>query len=615
VRHTVYFQRIGPANFSYAWLLSLGSRVVAWKIELPPALARRFERFAAYDELARDEKLALQEECFEVWRSKLLPRLVERTRCSAVLDGRTIDFSRNVLQHYGVEFEQVFLLARAAQRQHDRSGTPWHVACAWPLASLGRAVLDDCLPAGALHHSRLNARLDALHAWFAAGRHWLSGLVKYVRCVGSSRARPAERGELFWRGISPDEVPETDHRLNCGWAVQYSRAAPPDSLYFLPRRSTPAQQKYLQRHGLKYVEPGGEYGRAGILDGLHALWRSAVEFGRGIVADEPAIGALRASFAARAFIWSKVVRRCAPRACLTTTSDSWPEAPEVAVLKAHGVKSVIWSYSANSLRFASHYREFRDVSVERSILIADEFWVWNDAFREWLERRQLPVNGKSIAVVKQGAMMCGDAAHLQRAPADARRMLGLEPRRPVISVFDVSAVSEAWQRRNLGISPRMELEYAEAFFAGIATVMERFPGITIALKLKRSLSDRSRAYPRSLLELVRPDRRWLAEGRLTLLDPGIDPYLPIAVGDAAIGMAFTSPVLLSIASGRGGIYFDPLELAASPAERAYLALTVQRVEDLIDRVDAWVNRSQPPRELPLERLLPRLDAVDFSRVG
>ena len=615
MRPTVYFQRIGLTNFPYAWLLSLGNRVVAWKIELPGFLARRFARFEAYDLFSRDEKLKLQEDCFDLWRQILLPQLAQHKRCTVMLNGKKIDFSKNLWQLYGVEFERLFLLVQAVQREHAASQqTTWRIVCAWPLSTLGHALLEQCFPGATPKRSTLNDCLDALHEWLLTVGHWYRGLRGFCAGFGGPRL-PLARGKLFWLGISPQEVPDADHRLNCAWAAQYEHIAPAAALYFLPQRTNPAQRRYLERHGIAWVEPGGEYRLVSAGDGLHALWRALIESLRGLLIDAPGVGAYRARFAARSLIWAKVLRRCAPRAYLTTTSASWPERPELAVLKAYRVKSVIWAYSANSLRFASHYAGFRDVSVERSILIADEFWTWNEAFRDWLQKRQMSVGGDQIAVSTQGAMMCGDVGHLRLAPSEARRLLGLQQAGLMISVFDVPAVSRAWKLRFLGTTPTMELDYSEAFFAGIRAVLERFPEVTIALKLKRGLSEPSRAFPPALLELARADGRWLKQGRLVMLDTEIDPYLPIAIGDAAIGMAFTSPVLVALASGRGGIYYDPLQLAGCPSEPSYRAATVQNLEQLLSHVAGWIRGDKRTPDSALARVLPRLGLVDFSRLN
>jgi len=163
-------------------------------------------------------------------------------------------------------------------------------------------------------------------------------------------------------------------------------------------------------------------------------------------------------------------------------------------------------------------------------------------------------------------------------------------------------------------TPALELDYAEAFFSAVKTLLQRFPDVAIAIKLKREFTDPHRAFPSALLELAHSDSIWLRQGRLLILNTSIDPFLPVAICDAAIGMAFTSPVLAAISCGRHGIYYDPLGYAACPSEPAFRHITLRSPEQLFERVSEWLRGESRPLDPSVARLVPPPGPVDFTRI-
>jgi polysaccharide biosynthesis PFTS motif protein len=241
--------------------------------------------------------------------------------------------------------------------------------------------------------------------------------------------------------------------------------------------------------------------------------------------------------------------------------------------------------------------------VYRSFFVADEYWTWNRAVAEWLERIQIGLISDSTQFRAIGANMCGNREYLQLSSADARRMIGMPEAHFVIGVFDVPALSNDWMEHAAGGPRLISLEYAEAFFHGMNALLEKLPDVSIFLKLKRALDEDLRAYPRSLRRLLERGRD--GTGRVTVLDVNIDPFLPIAACDAALGMFFTSPVLLALANGRKGGYYDPLGAASHPTEKEYLQFILRSEDSLISAVKSWTEKREQPQVPSSGRLLPR----------
>ena len=118
-----YFVRISPANFLYALWLSLRRPVAAWRIALPPWLARRFERVRPYRIFTRDEWLLAHDAAFDAWSREAFPSLSSRHRVVARIGHRDVDFSRNVWQLLGAEFESLFLFS-AMLAKSQRTDAP-----------------------------------------------------------------------------------------------------------------------------------------------------------------------------------------------------------------------------------------------------------------------------------------------------------------------------------------------------------------------------------------------------------------------------------------------------------------------------------------------------------
>ena len=198
--------------------------------------------------------------------------------------------------------------------------------------------------------------------------------------------------------------------------------------------------------------------------------------------------------------------------------------------------------------------------------------------------------------------MCGDAGILKMAPAEARKRLGIPAKGFLVSVFDVATVDDEWRKKFEGGPVAIDMDFAQAFFSGLITLLQALPELSIILKLKRKIGSRYRAFPPALLEIVSASNDYLRNKRVWLVDVNCDPFLPIAAGDAAIGMPGTSPVLVARAAGRPGVYFDPLGIVGNTMEPELRMLCVRQLESLIEQVTAWTKNGTALPAPPLARL-------------
>jgi hypothetical protein len=112
----------------------------------------------------------------------------------------------------------------------------------------------------------------------------------------------------------------------------------------------------------------------------------------------------------------------------------------------------------------------------------------------------------------------------------------------------------------------------------------RVPGSYALVKLKRDFTHTYREFPDFLRALLDENGEHMKAGRLRRVDVNVDPYLPIAACDIAIGIAYTSPVLAARTAGKPGYYLDPLGRANFPSHPDYRAITLNTEDEIVDAV-------------------------------
>jgi hypothetical protein len=584
------FPRITPANAAALLLLSWFRPVAVWRVEVPRRLVGRLRLLRPYQAFSRDEWLRAHDEAFLAWRDQVLPSLRNSCVLSDRYRGASLDFSGNLQQQMGSEFERLYLfLAMLAQPGSAAAGT-----CA-VLPRFARLlpphVLHALFPDLRMARYGWHDLLDAVQDWGLSAAHVGLLLMRLGRRLFAP-ARDVAPCRVFWTGISPQEMASADDRLDFSWVARFGLLDAREVLFFPPVAPVDRQAEHLRRHGIRWLGPADMVGVLPPAARLRCAGAALAGVARGLLADQAGIGLYRARFMARAPLWDELVLRCGATHYLTTTSYSWPEKPELAVMRARAVRSVIWAYSANSLLTSVADSEFRDLGVQRSLVLADEFWVWNEAYALWLEKRQA-VPGASVCTRTVGPLMCGDPGWLARPSWAARHRLGLPEEGVCLGVFDVPTVSDVWRDRFGGGPGMFDLACYDMFFGSVRAVLDRHPSCFALIKLKRRMGDPFREFPDSLRELVDENGPFVGQRRVFVIDPDIDPYLPVAASDMTMGMTYTSPVLAGLAIGRPGVYFDPPARANYPSSPGLRELTVQSLDELLAFVSGVIDNSRP----------------------
>jgi hypothetical protein len=601
----LYFPRITPLNFLYAWWQSLRQPVGAWNMELPGSLGGRFQRLRPYLLFTHDEWLLLRVACFDAWKTAVLPELTRTYRCAWRYRNLDIDFSRNLWQVLGAEFERQFLFLASIRKKFPDAASRPQVMESWFGQIVGAPALHALFPDIEFRRSIPQRLLEALHEWAVSAAHVGRAVYQFMRSLAMPRMRLGVR-TVVWQGISPQEIPDRDHRLNFAWAVQYGALPKEDVLYLLPCGTNAQQKAYLKGNGIAWAEPEQVFRLLPPAARLRALGCALRALMAGTLRST-ATDTLLPRFAANAGFWSELADTLGIQRYVTTISQAWPEKPELAVMKTRGIKCINWAYSANSLQFATNQPGFRDVGVARSIVISDESWVWNPAYRAWLLKRQLEPSQSSTILVA-GPLMCGNAGWMKPEAAAARVQLGLPREGVCIGVFDMPFVNERWRDRYGGGPGQFEFADYEAFCDGIRELLDRLPASFALVKPKRSFNDPYRSFPQVLHRLIDAGGEYVRRGRVFLVDENVDPYLPVSASDVAVGMPYTSPILAARAIGRPGAFYDPRKRASHASVPGLRELTIQSIEELIEFVGATVHGTSQRKQLADESITPPLPA-------
>jgi polysaccharide biosynthesis PFTS motif protein len=158
----------------------------------------------------------------------------------------------------------------------------------------------------------------------------------------------------------------------------------------------------------------------------------------------------------------------------------------------------------------------------------------------------------------------------------------------ILSVFDLPTFVPGYRRSYRIPVERISEEVHEAFYAGLITILGAFPQLNLVLKPKRTAAD-PRFYSGEAFHLLTdPDNQWSGAARVNLVDPDLDPYVPIAAADFCIGMPFTSPIVVALNAGRPAAWYDPAGFVRRVHPPELESVLVRGHDQLSQRVSEWM---------------------------
>ena len=505
------------------------------------------------------------------------------------LDGLKVDLTRSWLQWYAHAFEEHYFFVHLMERWARSKGGSKKFIWVGSYLNISKQDRAGFLPAaGLVTHLEIPAWVDRAWQWTLAGMHLIYWGGRMVVGIGTTSA-PKRTYRYLWAGISQAEAATVEGRLDFAFLVERGLIRPEECLYILPSVPSPEAQQYMAKRGIHWTT----HRSSPLWVTRWERWRGAgqmmVTFVRSIVRREDRFALpVLLQYAFRMHPWIPMTRTLKPQVYLSTVSSCWPENAEIAVMNALGVRTINWSYGANAFGYSQSNDKFQDLGVLRSVAVSREIWVWHEAVANLLESRRILPGKAASAIRLTGPVMCGDSRILGQRASEVRLLHGIETHSDAqyISVFDVPP-ADRQIRLASGFGPNYyPLAMLEKFFEDILEVLDRFASVHIIVKPKRAINDPTirRDFPQSMLKLVAPDGEYRRQGRVILLEPDIDPYIPVAMADICLGVPFTSPVMAGLSGGRMGIYHDPLSSVLHFAPKAMAPLVTHGRDELIARL-------------------------------
>jgi hypothetical protein len=572
------FLVLHPFNYPLALLLRLFGPVAYWKVEgLHASLLSPFEAIAPRDLTDSPSWNGLLQDA----HGELARQIDGAPSIPVSFGGVTADLGQLWLHWFAHRFEANVLGQYLCVAWARRRGVPCRMVrdgtAHWALtANVRQAAIEGVrMSAGSVVADRL---------WeLAKGARVVAGTL--LRCL-LAPARPDLHGRSFrylFAGISPSPRGHEPGRIDFAFLVRRGLLPAKECVYVSGRPLSAAQEKALQATGaasLAYISVTALFS---LPERIRLMLRMIGTIARALFTMRS--GETLVAMLSRALPLYSAARRMNVEVLVVGLDDGLLEPPAMPLLAAAGVRTLMYQHALVGFAHANSGAPFLHRTIEQSALAADTFCVWSPADQAMLKGRALKVVPE-IRIT--GPVMSGDARWLRCTKTDVLRAAGLDVGvgRKVITVFDLPYFDPDHVRTFRIAINRTSEAMQSAFFDDMAEILRRFPEVVIAFKPKRGQDPRFLAVD-SARRLTDPEGEWVRSGRLHLFGFDVDPYLPVATADLCIGMPFTSPVAVSVNSGRPGFWYDPTGFVKRPYPEELEQLLIRGRESLMQHLDMW----------------------------
>jgi len=577
----VLFIKIHPLNIWIALLARLFGQVAYWKCEgLPgwlrsPLISINPEEFYVIGQWNE-----ILEEAHELF-VRQQPRCPEIRLCSKAL---LADFGGLWLHWFVHQFEEDVQGQRLALAWTRRKGLENCVVMRGGVHRWATAAGVSAAVLPGVNRVAGSVLLDC--AWEGA-KAVKSTLKALARCVFPRPLKNACRRKNYpyiFAGVAPAKNNHGENKIDFAFMVRRGLLPGNDCLY-LPNRSPSALEAVeFDKTGATWLPMASmsfylTYKRRAILllQMLASFFNSLRHGAAGIVVSGMAPAGLP---------WHAVAEAAHSKVFILGLDQGVLESPAVPWIRAAGIRTVLWQHALVGFGTDSFPNpSFRHRMLEQSVTISQELCVWTPADRDVLCDRAFLPSGMRPRIYVTGPLMSGDSRWLKRSKTVVYKAAGLKdrPGRRVITIFDHPTFIQGFRRQYRIPVQRISEEVHEAFFAEMLELLNRFPEIDVVLKPKRATDPR--IYEGSIYKsFVDKSGKWQKAERLFVLNPNIDPYVPIALADMCIGMPFTSPVAVALNAGKPAFWYDPMAAVNDLFPRDIREALVSGQSQLFERV-------------------------------
>jgi len=588
-RYTSYIYKVSWIDLPAVLFRLIRSKIILWKNRSPKRIEALCNTINPFEIVPRGEWLEYQDMIFAKWE-KNYSDLYEHVDGFINCAGASVDYKRNILQAISIELQNFLIFVEAAKKDASNKNISNYtiIPPSFLVSLMGRELLCKYCQEDILIFPRTFTIAYYLKSYIDLFTRLSIEIARLVSTFFTKQPALSDVGvPIIWAGTTPNEVPSSINRLNFSWAVTSGALRNDAVLYLLPIKPSSEQENYLEKNNLQAIP------RVRLVSILNFQGKLSLFYSLLLLALSSITAALtpeklkKIEYAISSVKWIWITNKLKSKAYLGSSSVSWPEQPEVAVMNAMGVNTITWMYSANTIGYSPEKGAFNDDGVERSTLVSKEYWVWSGAVKKYLQNRTRSDIYSETDISVVGPMMCGNPRYLQMSPVEIRSEMGIRDEGYYIGIFDVTIHSPEWMSKYASSHLGDSKESLDAFYKGVLSILNVSPDIKLLIKPKRK-NDLNLVCD-EYLKLTDEDNKFVKDGQVILLDPYMDPYLPIAAADACIGMPFTSPVLAALSEDRNGIYYDPCYTARYPGEPEYKDILVHKEDMLLELVKKWRN--------------------------
>ncbi|MBF0250959.1 MAG: hypothetical protein HQL35_10060 [Alphaproteobacteria bacterium] len=509
------------------------------------------------------------------------------------VNGTAYDVTLNGVQRFCLKFENRYQFARVVEKWREDAGVVAPILVPGTLFGQRARELgcEPDFPAGAW-------QIPAGALWDFIGetvKNMTAGGKRIVRILTSPRNADLHKGRrysILWYPIGFNELAASDGMYDFTFMTKFGLLPMDEVLHILPLTPSPDVADYLARHGVRWILARDVYAilpwklRWSLIAALMSIL-----FLPGRMRDPFGVN-LEFGFFSDVLLYF-LVKHFQCRTVVTSQAYGSEEGLHVPMARKDGVKTLFWQHGFIGSVPVSRERvgRFRNTILEQTATVSDCHVGWFDVDVDGLLARSFHSPQQTRVVRAVGPLMSGDASWLEKTPQEARDDFGVaDPEaRLWLGVFDIPTLKyEQFANKRVAVNP-FPVEMQKRFFADLIDALERYPGLRVFYKPKRPWDDETFVRSPEMMQFIDPESPLIKSGKIVCLHYNIDPYIPYAVSDRCISVAYSTPPLLSIGAGRASAYYDPLDISGFADPQVFNRLRIVGRDNLFSRLQSWLD--------------------------
>lgn len=569
---------VGILNLPLLWLVSFFRPVIM--VYARPfcfkSLLKRLTPIDQYAYIEPGEAQVLKDRAYERWTE--IEKNIKAEDWAFSLEGRSVDLSMRFKQTLGLLHERYYIINHMARRMPN---SPRILDTFFFSVLRNYGALDDFdWHPSTSSLSFLVRCLDQISLAAAEILRSLKLLGQLSRAViKRSAPLPSDKIKILWDAVIYYEMTLDKQKRSFAWILDEKHVPANSVLFLLPHLPSAALRAEIKRQGIHAHTPSELYGMMPLGVLFNVIWRQTRAFlFRGFGAFFLWRQAMQLAFTCEILRYEPFRTGFDFKVYMESSSQMGHEKAHVPFWSSMGIRTFYYAFSANSY----HWTKSRDSdcdfkSAVFSNIQVDELLGWHDNYVEFLKDHVQP----KALIHTVGPLMPGVEKVMEEDKWELRRKQGLPITKGAtyISFYDVAPVRHPHLMADLYPTYYTDA-YMAAFLNDMIRLHEDFPEAILIYKPKRPISNLRFSYSKvdEVVGLLSSSKRGF------IFHEDINPWVPLAVSDICVSVAFTSVVFANAHYGRAGLFHDPLGSAINHRYHALDRYISHGFEDLREKL-------------------------------